>query len=64
MKSMIKEIDTYFLPGKFSNIFGELKKSLDQISTQPTTFGVMIPLSGFNKKLGELLIRIAIISII
>ena len=53
MKSMIKEIDTYFLPGKFSNIFGELKKSVDQISTQPTTFGVMIPLSGFNKKLGE-----------
>ncbi|GIS03690.1 MAG: hypothetical protein CM15mP106_1370 [Candidatus Neomarinimicrobiota bacterium] len=29
MKSMIKEIDTYFLPGKFSNIFGELKKSVD-----------------------------------
>ena len=53
MKSMIKEIDTYFLPGKFSNIFGELNKSVDQISIQPTTFGVMIPLSGFNKKLGE-----------
>ena len=53
MKSMIKEIDTYFLPGKFSNIFGELKKSVDQISTQPTTFGVIVPLSGFNKKLGE-----------
>ena len=53
MKSMIKEIDTYFLPGKFSNIFGELKKSVDQISTQPITFGVIIPLSGFNKKLGE-----------
>ena len=53
MKSMIKEIDTYFLPGKFSNIFGELKKSADQISAQPITFGVIIPLSGFNKKLGE-----------
>jgi len=53
MKSMIKDIDTYFLPGKFSNIFGELKKSVDQISVQPVTFGVIIPLSGFNKKLGE-----------
>ena len=53
MKSMIKEIDTYFLPGKFSNIFGELKKSLNKISSQPITFGVIIPLSGSNKKLGE-----------
>ena len=53
MKSMIKDIDTYFLPGKFSNIFGELKKSVDQISVQPVTFGVIIPLSGLNKKLGE-----------
>ena len=53
MKFMIKDIDTYFLPGKFSNIFGELKKSLDQISGKPITFGVIIPLSGFNKKLGE-----------
>ena len=49
----LKEIDTYYLPGKFSNIFGELKKSVDQILTQPTTFGVIVPLSGFNKKLGE-----------
>ena len=33
MKSMIKEIDTYFLPGKFSNIFGMLvfKTSSDLI---------------------------------
>ena len=53
MKSLIKEIDTYFLPGKFSNIFGELKKSAYQISAQPITFGVIIPLSGFSKKLGE-----------
>ncbi len=53
MGSMIKEIDTYFLPGKFSNIFGELKKSADQNLTQPITFGVIIPLSGFSKKLGE-----------
>lgn len=53
MKSMIKEIDTYFLPGKFSNIFGNLKTSVNKISPKPTSFGVIIPLSGINKKLGE-----------
>ena len=53
MKSMIKDIDTYFLPGKFSSIFGELKKSADKNLDRPNTFGVIIPLSGFNKKLGE-----------
>ena len=53
MKSMIKDIDTYFLPGKFSSIFGELKRTADKNLDRPNTFGVIIPLSGFNKKLGE-----------
>ena len=53
MKSMIKEIDTYYLPGKFSNLFGELKKVANKNLIRPTSFGVIIPLSGASKKLGE-----------
>ena len=53
MKSMIKEIDTYYLPGKFSYLFGELKKVANKNLIRPTSFGVIIPLSGASKKLGE-----------
>ena len=53
MKSMIKEIDTYFLPGKFSNLFGELKKVANKNLIRPISFGLIIPLSGASKKLGE-----------
>ena len=53
VKSMINEIDTYFLPGKFSNLFGELKKISNQALARPITFGAIIPLSGYNKKIGE-----------
>ena len=53
MKSMIKEIDTYYLPGKFSNLFGELRKVANENPIRPTSLGVIIPLSGASKKLGE-----------
>ena len=53
MKSMIKEVDTYYLPGKFSNLFGELKKVANKNLIRPTSFGLIIPLSGASKKLGE-----------
>ena len=53
MESMINEIDTYYLPGRFSRLYGKLKKSVNEFPGKPITFGLIIPLSGIHKNIGE-----------
>ena len=53
VESMINEIDTYYLPGRFSRLYGNLKKSIIEYPVKPITFGVIIPLSGFKKSIGQ-----------
>ena len=52
MKSMINEIDTYFLQVNL-NLFGNLKTLHKENLIRPTSFGVIVPLTGASKKLGE-----------
>ena len=53
MESMINDIDTYYLPGKFSRLYGKLKNSATEFSGKPITFGLIIPLTGIHKDIGE-----------
>ena len=52
MESMIYDIDTYYLPGKFSRLYGKLKNSVTEFSGKPITFGLIISLSGIHKDIG------------
>ncbi|MBA65196.1 MAG: hypothetical protein CMG55_05280 [Candidatus Marinimicrobia bacterium] len=50
---ILNDIDTYYLPGKFSKLYGNLLKLEKEYVNGPTTIGVIIPLSGNKKDMGS-----------
>ncbi|HCU89242.1 MAG TPA: hypothetical protein DGR97_04845, partial [Gammaproteobacteria bacterium] len=48
----IKEINPFFLPGRFANLYGNMKKYSKMGNSNPITIAVLIPLSGINKDKG------------
>ena len=53
LEFIVNEIDTYFLPGYLSSLFGSLKNLVEDEINQPITVAVLLPLSGSNKEMGS-----------
>ena len=49
---IINEIDTFYLPGYFSGLFGSLNNLIQDQIIRPITFAVLLPLSGLDKDKG------------
>jgi ABC-type branched-chain amino acid transport systems, periplasmic component len=52
LEFIINEIDTFYLPGHFSSLFGSLKRTISEQNKQPITIAVLLPLSGLEKNQG------------
>jgi len=50
---MINEIDTFYLPGQFSGIYGALKNILQEPLKRPISIAVVLPLTGYDKEKGQ-----------
>ena len=50
---IINEIDTFYLPGHFSGIYGSLKNILQESFKRPITIAVVLPLTGYDKEKGQ-----------
>ncbi len=53
VESILNDIDTYYLPGKYSKLYGNLLKLEKEYINGPITIGVIIPLSGSKKDMGS-----------
>ena len=52
LEFIINEIDTFYLPGHFSSLFGSLKRTISEQNKRPITIAVLLPLSGLKKNQG------------
>ena len=52
LEFIINEIDTFYLPGHFSSLFGSLKRTISEQNKRPITVAVLLPLSGLEKNQG------------
>ena len=52
LEFIINEIDTFYLPGHFSRLFGSLKRTISEQNKRPITIAVLLPLSGLEKNQG------------
>ena len=52
LEFIINEIDTFYLPGHFSSLFGSLKRTISEQNKRPITIAVLLPLSGLEKNQG------------
>ena len=52
LEFIINEIDTFYLPGHFSSLFGSLKRIINEQNKKPVTIAVLLPLSGSEKNKG------------
>ena len=52
LEFIIDEIDTFYLPGHFSSLFGSLKRTISEQNKRPITIAVLLPLSGLKKDQG------------
>ena len=52
LEFIINEIDTFYLPGYFSGLFGSLKRIITEQISRPVTIAVLLPLSGMEKNQG------------
>ena len=52
LEFIIDEIDTFYLPGHFSSLFGSLKRTISEQNKRPITIAVLLPLSGLEKNQG------------
>ncbi len=53
LRSILNDIDTFHLPGKFASLYGNLLNKDKQQKDGLTTIGVIIPLSGNLKHIGQ-----------
>ena len=52
LEFIINEIDTFYLPGYFSSLFGSLNNLISDEIKQPATIAVLLPLSGLHSDMG------------
>jgi len=52
IETHINKIDTFYLPGRFANIYGKMKTIRKENMRNPVTIAVIVPLTGVKKDIG------------